>query len=79
MSDDVNGFHEKEGKEWSEADRIGFYGCNSRVVRVGRHPKPGKPPRNVKVDCPACGVAHIVSPMWRKRQASDALPDVEVP
>ncbi|HEX4305302.1 MAG TPA: hypothetical protein VHZ54_04645 [Solirubrobacterales bacterium] len=58
------------------ADRrgtVGFYGCASghgklvRCVFAGE----GNPPVSVKVDCPACGEVHRVTPMWRPGAATD--------
>lgn len=58
--------------------RIGFYGCTGRLVAVGRAKKPGKPPIQSTVDCPACGKSHVVSFMWRERLAEDRTPEVSL-
>jgi hypothetical protein len=65
------------------ADRhgtVGFYGCavdRGRLVRcafVGT----GNAPASVRVDCPACGLSHRASPMWRPAADVDAGREAEV-
>lgn len=62
-----------------ELGRIGFFGCTGRLVTVGRPKKPGKPPINFKIDCPACERPHVVNPMWRARLPTDREPEVSLP
>lgn len=59
--------------------RIGFFGCSGRLVVVSRPKKPGKPPVNFNIDCPACGRRHIARPMWRERLPTDREPEVSLP
>ena len=43
--------------------KVGFYGCNNRVVRLSAGSD--GPVQMVKLDCPACGHHHKVRPFWR--------------
>jgi hypothetical protein len=57
----------------SDKPRVGFYGCSkggkARVVRVTADK--GREPATAHVDCPVCGTAHLVEPMWRPTVPED--------
>ena len=67
---------------WSPTaqDRIGYYGCTAgggRLIRVGLvGDLDHKPPRAVRVACPACGNTHQVRPAWRRPTGDDKAPDL---
>lgn len=51
--------------------RVGFYGCNNKVVRLERDPSLiDQPyPRRLRLPCPGCGHEHDARPHWRKYDA----------
>lgn len=67
-------------KQTNAPIKVGFYGCNNSVVRVGYSGKKGaKGPLHFTVDCPACGRTHKVSnPMWRAARSFTEWDTAEV-
>lgn len=65
--------------------KVGFYGCNGQVVRLGCVvPQERKAPQYLMVDCPSCGHRHSAhKPMWRKPHSAEEFElshlEVEVP
>lgn len=51
--------------------RIGSYGCNDRVVKIGVFL--AYPPPTRWVACPACGLPHRVSFLWREMKSGEAF------
>ena len=46
--------------------KVGFFGCNNKVVRVERRPPyPLRYPQVIRLQCPACTHEHDAQPMWR--------------
>lgn len=51
--------------------KVGFFGCNDRVVRVELAQMPERRyPQVIRLQCPACTHEHEASPMWREWKAS---------
>jgi hypothetical protein len=58
---------------------IGFYGCSTQLVRIGRRPASSRSrPKTVTVPCPACQREHRVQPLWRHRDSTDDPEAIDV-
>jgi hypothetical protein len=65
------------GPDWSlkanarkSRRQVGFYGCG-RVVRVSLRSGVQRAPKSAKVECPACGLEHLVAIAWRTATERD--------
>lgn len=60
--------------------KVGFYGCNNSVVRVGFSGKQGaKGPHHALLDCPACNTRHgATNFMWRAAKSFTEWDTAEV-
>lgn len=67
-------------KEKQTTLKIGFYGCNDQIVRVGYVIRKGtRAPNHVMVDCPACGRSHVATNfMFRPVKSADEFELAEV-
>jgi ribosomal protein L44E len=57
------------GKTKRAVRKVGFYGCNDRVVRVELRKLPEKGARYplvIRLQCPACTHEHDAQPLWRE-------------
>lgn len=61
------------GKHGAAIRKIGFYGCNNKVVRVELQERPARGqayPLRIRLECPACTHEHDVKPLWREYKPS---------
>lgn len=70
----------KQGNQTTSPLKVGFYGCNDALVRVGYHgPPKSKAPLHAVVDCPSCLSRHGISnPMWRAAKSFEEWETCEV-
>lgn len=45
--------------------KVGFYGCNDKVVRLETDTPLSHYPKALRLSCPACGHEHTAAPFWR--------------
>lgn len=62
--------------------KVGFFGCNNKVVRVElaeMPPKGERYPHKVRLACPACSHEHEAQPLWREyKESLDAGKDAVI-
>ena len=51
--------------------KVGFFGCNGNLIRVGLKKAERKPPYQRKIECPSCLRPHVVNITWRDVRTPD--------